>query len=99
MNPMLRYSHVPAHAQVPARRPWCLRCWLTNPVVMRRSLRVALVVGTVLAALNQGDVLLAGPPWPPLLLPKLLLTYCVPFAVATYGALANGASCPHARPR
>ena len=56
-----------------------------------RSARVAVVVGTFLVALNQGDRLLslgdsalAGD-----LLWKIPLTYCVPFCVATYGALGN----------
>jgi len=51
--------------------------------MIRRSLCVAAVVGTLLNAINQGDVILAGhePNWP-----KLLLTYIVPFFVSTYGA-------------
>jgi hypothetical protein len=51
----------------------------------RRSLLVALVVGTILNAINQGPELLAGhaPVWW-----KLLLTYFVPFAVASYGSYA-----------
>lgn len=52
---------------------------------LRRALLVALVVGTVLNLINQPDVLLNGaaPHWG-----KLLLTYCVPFFVASYGAFA-----------
>ena len=48
-----------------------------------RSLRVALVVGVVLNLINQGDALLAGvqPVWW-----KLVLTFCVPFCVASYGS-------------
>ena len=54
---------------------------LTGAIV-RRSLGVALVVGTVLNIINQGDLLLAGEfNWV-----KAGLTYCVPFCVATYGA-------------
>ena len=51
--------------------------------MIKRSLCVAAVVGTLLNAINQGDVILAGlePNWP-----KLLLTYAVPFFVSTYGA-------------
>ena len=48
------------------------------------AVRIALVVGTVLTAINHGDVILAGampPVW------KVLLTYCVPYCVATYGAV------------
>lgn len=49
----------------------------------RRSLIVALVVGTLLNAINQGDVFVNGGlvNWF-----KVCLTYCVPFLVATYGA-------------
>jgi len=54
--------------------------------MLRRSALIAIVVGTVLAAINQGDVLLAGH-WAPALAWKLPLTYAVPFVVATLGAL------------
>jgi hypothetical protein len=50
---------------------------------------IALVVGTLLTAINQGDVLLAGR-WLPALFWKLPLTYAVPFVVATLGALGTG---------
>jgi len=52
--------------------------------VLRRSLTVALLVGTVLNFIAQGDFLIAGEPlnyW------KIGLTYLVPFLVATYGAM------------
>lgn len=52
--------------------------------VPKRSLAVALVVGSILTAINQGDVILAGE------LPSLIkvpLNYLVPFCVATYGAV------------
>jgi protein-S-isoprenylcysteine O-methyltransferase Ste14 len=44
---------------------------------LRRSLVVALVVGTALNLINQGPVM-----W------KLALTYVVPFLVASYGSYA-----------
>ena len=44
--------------------------------VPRRSLLVALLVGTILNLFNQGDALLAGLP---LDIAKLLLTYLVPY--------------------
>jgi hypothetical protein len=56
--------------------------------MLKRSLKAAIVVGTVLTALNQGDVLLAGD-LSNALYWKIPLTYCVPFLVATYGALVN----------
>ena len=56
--------------------------------MLRRSLAAAVVVGTILTALNQGDNLLSGL-WDAALYWKIPLTYCVPFIVATYGALTN----------
>ena len=52
---------------------------------VRRSLVVAFVVGTALNAINQGSELLHGDR---LIIWKFLLTYVVPFAVASYGCYA-----------
>jgi hypothetical protein len=52
---------------------------------VRRSLTVALVIGTVLNAINQGPEIVSGQ-WP--VWWKLILTYFVPFAVASYGSYA-----------
>lgn len=52
---------------------------------VRRSLVVALIVGTALNAINQGDALLSGAH---VVVWKLILTYFVPFAVASYGSYA-----------
>ena len=49
-----------------------------------RAFKVALVVGTLLALINQGDLMLSGA-LPPLW--KLGLTYAVPYCVATWGAV------------
>ncbi len=52
---------------------------------VRRAVWVAVIVGTALTAINQGDVILSGvmpPVW------KLGLTYFVPYAVSTYSAVA-----------
>ena len=57
----------------------------TSNGVPRRSLKVALVVGTALNLINQGDALF-GPAsinWF-----KLMLTFAMPYAVSTYGAVA-----------
>lgn len=51
----------------------------------RRSLTVALVVGTALNAINQGPEMLQG--HMPVMW-KLALTYIVPFLVASYGTFA-----------
>jgi hypothetical protein len=53
--------------------------------VPKRSLVVALVVGAILNLINQGDALVAGAR---LNLAKLILTFAVPYAVATYGAVS-----------
>lgn len=66
----------------------CLKCALCHWPMIKRSMKVAVVVGTVLALLNQGDLFLMGDLNNSMLW-KLPLTYCVPFVVATYGALAN----------
>lgn len=51
----------------------------------RRSLLVALVVGSILNLINQGDALLGltSINWL-----KIGLTYLVPYAVSTYGAVS-----------
>jgi len=53
--------------------------------IPKRSLLVALVVGSVLNLVNQGDVLVHGGR---INLLKLALTYLVPYVVATYGAVS-----------
>jgi hypothetical protein len=59
-----------------------------HPPLVRRSAIIALIVGTVLLAINQGDVLLAGR-WDAALAWNAPLTYVVPFIVATWGALLS----------
>lgn len=60
------------------------RClWL--PTVRRRALRMALVVGSILVAINYGDRLLAGSLADRDLV-KIALTYCVPFCVSAYSS-------------
>ena len=66
----------------------CLRCALEHPPMLRRSILTAFVVGTMLTAINQGTTLASGNvSWS--LAWKVPLTYCVPFCVATWGALSN----------
>jgi len=57
-----------------------------HPAVYRRSLVTALVVGTILTAINQGNLILSHGFAREILL-KMGLTYCVPFSVSTSGAL------------
>ena len=60
------------------------RCAVSDGVP-RRSLVVALIVGTILNLINQGDAMWAGMP---IDIGKLLLTYLVPYCVSTYGAVS-----------
>jgi hypothetical protein len=63
-------------------RAWC---YATTGGVPSRSLVVAVVIGTVLNLINQGDALLgsASVNWL-----KIALTYVVPYCVSTYGAVS-----------
>ena len=63
--------------------------WLqtaTQHSVVARSIRVALIVGTILVAINHGDVLLGGGA-DAVLIWKIPLTYLVPYSVSTYAAV------------
>ena len=51
--------------------------------IMWQSFIAALVVGTILCLINQGDALFAGKE---INIYKLVLTYMVPFLVASYGS-------------
>ncbi len=53
--------------------------------VPRRSLWVAVIVGSLLNLINQGDRIFSGQA---LDLVKLALTYLVPYFVSTYGAVS-----------
>jgi hypothetical protein len=61
----------------------CL-CAFSNGIP-RRSFYVAVVVGTILNLINQGDAIFELGPinWF-----KIILTYFVPYAVCTYGAVS-----------
>jgi len=63
--------------------------------VPQRSFIVALIVGTILNLINQGDAMLADMP---LDLAKLLLTYLVPYCVSTYGAVSYRLHAARPRP-
>ena len=52
----------------------------------KKAIITALFVGTLLTAINHGDVILSG------LVPsawKVVLTYCVPYCVTTWGAITG----------
>ena len=63
------------------------RIWLYcfSDGVPKRSGQVALIVGTVLNLINQGDALLGHGH---VSVVKLVLTFVVPYCVATYGAVS-----------
>jgi hypothetical protein len=69
-----------------------IHCSLSEGVPFRSGC-VALVVGTILNLINQGDALLGTTSinWI-----KVLLTYLVPYAVSTYGAVSYRMSNPSA---
>ena len=69
------------------RSIWKLACsCAVSDGVPRRSFYVALIVGTVLNLINQGDVLfgMASINWL-----KLILTYCVPYGVYLWRSLLS----------
>lgn len=80
--------HLPEAEEWAGRTVKCLPCALLHKPMLKRSAIASVVVGTILTALNQGDLLLSGQ-WNSALYWKIPLTYCVPFLVATYGALTN----------
>ena len=66
----------------------CLRCLLMFRPLVFRSAVICAIAGTLLVAVNQGNVMLKGEAslelaW------KIPLTYAVPYLVATAGAVLN----------
>lgn len=53
-----------------------------RPPVIYKNLLVALIVGTILTIINQGDIIMGGD----IYVWKVVLTYIVPFLVSSYGA-------------
>ncbi len=49
----------------------------------KKAFLTALVVGSILTAINHGDTILQGGAPPAI---KVILTYCVPYCVTTWGA-------------
>lgn len=76
--------------RVPAERPeWReALAYCARRDHLRRTLRIALVVGIVLTAINQGDVLLGGDATAAILL-KSALNFVVPFVVSNLGLLGG----------
>ena len=63
-----------------------LKIALRKDVVLR-GLKVGGIVGTILVAINQGDLLLAGTVSVEALW-KISLTYCVPYCVSTHASVS-----------
>jgi len=55
-----------------------------RPGIVKRSLIIAVIVGTILNLISQGDVMVGAGD---LNILKCLLTYMVPYCVSTYGAV------------
>ncbi len=58
-------------------------------MVVFRALKICAIVGVILVAINQGDVILGGDPivwW------KVVLTFMVPYGFSTYSAADHAIS-------
>ncbi|MEP7704915.1 nitrate/nitrite transporter NrtS [Paraglaciecola sp. 25GB23A] len=55
---------------------------------LKRSIKVAVIVGTILMLINHGDILLYGDIEVHHLL-KIVLTYLVPYLVSTYSSVES----------
>ena len=66
-----------------------MKAWLTIAMeasVRRRALKVALLVGSILAVINHGDAVLAGTATATVWI-KIGLTFLVPYCVATFASV------------
>ncbi len=66
-----------------------MRAWLTvafEASVRKRALKVAFIVGSILAVINHGDALLSGEATAAVWI-KIVLTFLVPYCVATYASV------------
>ncbi|MCZ6663785.1 MAG: nitrate/nitrite transporter NrtS [Gammaproteobacteria bacterium] len=55
--------------------------------IVTRSIKVAMIVGTILIAINYGDRLIIGAILPNEWM-KMMLTFCVPYCVSTYASVS-----------
>jgi hypothetical protein len=80
-------SRIPDRSGVAARFvDACLYC--VKPARLRRTVMIALVVGTILTLLNLGDVILGGNANGATAV-KAALNYVVPFVVSNLGMLSG----------
>jgi hypothetical protein len=57
-----------------------------RPDIAGRARRVAMIVGSILTIINQGDVILNGEVTVGTI-GKIILTFCVPYCVSTYAGV------------
>ena len=69
---------------------FCLALWRSarRPAILRRCATIAVVVGTLLTLVNQGDVILSGRGDPSLPL-RIIANYLIPFTVSNLGAMSS----------
>ena len=66
-----------------------MKAWLAfarEASVRRRALKVALIVGSILAVINHGDVVFSGQATATVWI-KIALTFLVPYGVATFASV------------
>ena len=71
-------------ASIDSTRSWL--CTARTDDVVKRSLKVSLLVGSILVAINHGDLLMNGAAGSELFW-KVPMTYCVPYAVSTFASV------------
>jgi hypothetical protein len=77
-----------AAEEKPVRRARAAMLVCSRPANLRRTVAIALVVGTILTVINQIDVIVHGDAtW--LTGVKIALNFCVPFLVSNLGVLAG----------
>lgn len=59
-----------------------------SPLIVKRSLKVSAVVGTILMMINHGEALLLGNMDTQRAI-QIALSYCVPYLVSTYSAVST----------
>jgi hypothetical protein len=66
-----------------------MKAWLTVALessVRKRAFKVAAIVGSILAVINHGDVVLSGQATAAVWI-KIVLTFLVPYCVATFASV------------
>jgi hypothetical protein len=65
-------------------KAWLAAAWEAS--VRKRALKVAFIVGSILAVVNHGDVVLSGQATTTVWI-KIVLTFLVPYCVATFASV------------